>query len=395
MQIYSYLYTIPYYIIFLILLLFSFLEYKGTLPKMKCLKVCSFIFIIFFCFRGFVGYDWMAYYPLFENVDYIGNLTSESFFVIIRNNSKPEPIEPGFILYTSIIKTIFNSWHAFVIITTLIPIISITYFIKRQSTNYAFSFAVFFVLYQVLLYDLMRNAMAVALFLFAVDFLYKKKYFQFVTLLLIGMTFHNSILLISPILLIRNVKFSSWFLWASFLMVNIIFWLNYPVVSNILQLIVGYALSDKLALTVESYLDSDMGGRGFTLGYLVRIIVFIVIMHYRKNIIKNPKLIFLFNAYFISILISIGMTDLKVFTSRMEINLFFPFIILYPYLLSVMNISRQRLFVSFLILYCMFKIAGTYNTIMSEYETMFNGKTYDQQIGVKSYASEIIKENNP
>lgn len=394
MQIYSLSYSIPYLVVFIILLYMSFLEGNHRINTRMSFRGCVTIFILFFCFRGFVGYDWMGYYPVFEGVDTLSQFSSESFLVLKTNSATPEPIEPGFVLYTSIVKSLFGSWKIFVILTTLYPIISISYFIKRNSSNYAFSFALFFALYAGLLIDLMRNGMAIASLLFAVEFFKDKKYIPFILMSILGMSFHNSIILLLPLLLLYKRKLSSRTLWLLFIIVNLLFVLKIPIVGTILPIVASYVGGDKLQITITTYLNSDMAARGFTLGYIVRVFVFIVMMIYRERIYSVNNLIFLFNSYFVSVLISIGLTDLNEFATRMEMNLFFPFIILYPYLLKIMNPIRCRLFASFLALFCLLRIAGGQSTIMADYETMFSGSTYERMYAVKRPAADTIMDDN-
>lgn len=81
-EIYSSLYTIPYLLVFILLYILSVRERNGTISKQKSLLICVITFIIFFCFRGFVGWDWMNYYPIFKNVDNLFHFSSSSFVIV-------------------------------------------------------------------------------------------------------------------------------------------------------------------------------------------------------------------------------------------------------------------------------------------------------------------------
>ncbi|MBE0673804.1 MAG: EpsG family protein, partial [Bacteroidales bacterium] len=159
----SVIYSFPYLaliLIFLILMIFeNNLSLHNSLRGFNLQIVRWFsmgLILVFFGFRGFVGWDWTSYYPAFMSLPKIGGITLDSF--------TGERFDPGFIVLMSLIKTIWSNYHFFIFVTTLIDIIILGAFLKRFSPSLALSGLVFIIMSGFYLEtDLLRNAKSIML----------------------------------------------------------------------------------------------------------------------------------------------------------------------------------------------------------------------------------------
>lgn len=389
------LYTIPYIFILIILIFLSAQEKKGLLKKEKVFKYCVFIFVVFFCFRGYVGWDWMNYYPIFLNVDDLFHFSSSSFIIVYSNTISSDIIEPGFIIYVSLLKTIWFNWHFFVIVTTIIPVIAISLFIKNNCKNYAFAFAIFFSLYPGLIIDLMRNALSLSVFLFSLTLIKQRKLIPFLIISIVGFSFHRTFISLVPLYFVYEMKIPKWLSILIFVICNIIFIAGIPVVTTIANELLPYLGDTASATKVNSYLNKDSAvARGLTLGYFVRFVVFCLIIAKYKVIQSDKNLNFFLNSYLIYIFITIGMSDMRSFVDRMEYVYCFPFLVLYPYYETILAPRKRILYLSFIYLFCFLKLFSYTSSPMLKYETMFNGKTFEEQYKVKRPIGEKIVDES-
>ncbi len=110
---------------------------------------------------------------------------------------------PGFKIYSAIIKTFFQNSSIFLMISSVITYATIMWFLRKYSKNLMLSTLVMFAIgYYAFGMAAVKQILATSFSLIAVDKLIEKKKIQFVVLVFVGMTFHPYCLLylLSPIL---------------------------------------------------------------------------------------------------------------------------------------------------------------------------------------------------
>ena len=130
--------AIPYILFILYYYILAILELSNIKPKKNCIVCASLFMMVFFLgFRGFIGADWINYYPNFRDVPtiYEYNWLQYAF---------SSYYEPFFQVFTSIIKSVYNNYFFYLFINVLIDAIILHYFFSRYSPTYAFSFLIFF-----------------------------------------------------------------------------------------------------------------------------------------------------------------------------------------------------------------------------------------------------------
>ena len=164
---FSYSYSVPYLLLSLSLLFLSLNELgKLHVIDKKNSRYIAFILLLFFIgFRGHIKTDFINYYPYFNNLPIITDLKIADF----------EHYDPGFVIYTSLVKTVFSDYFIWVFINTLFDLL-VLYYISRL---YCLSTVL---LYLVLLaywglgieINLFRNSKAIMLFLVSLPYLWRR-----------------------------------------------------------------------------------------------------------------------------------------------------------------------------------------------------------------------------
>lgn len=104
--------------------------------------------------------------------------------------------EPGFRLLCALIGLFTKNGQWLIVLTSVIIHGSVTYFLYRHAKNPYLGLFLYMALMIYPLYlCIMRQALAVAIFLFAYGFLKKKKWVPYVLIVLLAATFHTSVLI--------------------------------------------------------------------------------------------------------------------------------------------------------------------------------------------------------
>ena len=306
------------YIIFLT----SFLFFIPLTRKRDISRVCTyfyFVIILFACIRFGVGTDYFAYYVIFSGVPK-GNF-NVSFF----NNANNYLVEPGFYLLAVLSKALNLSFISFMALCAFLSLVTIFYVIQKYSVNKILSLFLFFSYYYLIyIENLIRQGMAMAIFVYAFfRFIKDRKIFSYIMLILFGMTFHVSlaVVLIIPIIIKLNKKM---FLEpVSMIMVSI--------ASFILGLAVFRLLIDFVpivGLRLVAYSESyNMNIFALLIRIIKLFIIYIIYIKMKKNLTQEETMIFI--VYIFGFIFYFFVSQISIF-SRMTNYFMFIEILLIP-----------------------------------------------------------------
>lgn len=117
----------------------------------------------------------------------------KGIFVRIDVKSTGIAMEGGFLILAKLIWSIGSSPQIFIIITSVVIIIGISFFIKQYSKNPCSSLIIFVLLgYYGQTMNVIRNYLAIVILLFSIRYLEEKKYFKFLAVVLIAFLLHRS-----------------------------------------------------------------------------------------------------------------------------------------------------------------------------------------------------------
>lgn len=281
-----------------------------------------------------IGLDYGTYLHHFQKVP-----------SILQYTWTDKSMEIGYEIGVSLCKTIYNSFHFFLLIFSLTTIVLAFVLFKRYSPYVLLSFFMFFAYaFYLQIMGQMRQPLAIILTLLALIPLLKQKRIKLAILwiLFIGFFFHKAMLfLIAPIFIITwdfNKK-RIYYLSA----IALLFYLLSPILSKMLIQIIpkGFYLSEALT----AYLTYKSMAVSFSMGMLERIGMSFILFYYafKYNLYhQNHILKLCVNMYFIGTCMYFAFISLSAeFASRGTTALVYPLFIALPLLTKHVNLRDK------------------------------------------------------
>ena len=301
---------IPYMEVFGFLLLGGAVDVFGKNERKKhMLFVFSIILLIgFLGLRGFIGWDWWAYYPSYNNLPNGFNY------------------EIGYEIWSNIFYKIGLSYHHFTFINTVADILILAYVLKKYSKYPIFSMFLFLAVqglsFEV---DLLRNAKAVLLFIISIQFIKERKIIPFLILNILGMTFHMSSVIYLPMYFILNRNYSRKIILPLIILGNIYYIFDTKIFIHILEYM-SSVLPAAVGGKITSYLSIIPQNYKLPIGtlYFERLVTFIMVfffLHKEKNHREkeNPYSLIMENSFYIFYLIFLFTSEFFIASTRIGI----------------------------------------------------------------------------
>ena len=301
---------IPYMEVFGFLLLGGAVDVFGKNERKKhMLFVFSIILLIgFLGLRGFIGWDWWAYYPSYNNLPNGFNY------------------EIGYEIWSNIFYKIGLSYHHFTFINTVADILILAYVLKKYSKYPIFSMFLFLAVqglsFEV---DLLRNAKAVLLFIISIQFIKERKLIPFLILNILGMTFHISSIIYLPMYFILNRNYSRKIILPLIILGNIYYLLDTKIFIHILEYM-SSVLPAAVGGKITSYLSIIPQNYKFPIGtlYFERLVTFIMVfffLHKEKGSREkeNQYSLIMENSFYIFYLIFLFTSEFFIASTRIGI----------------------------------------------------------------------------
>lgn len=335
--------------------------------RKRIIYLCVGVIIFFFGFRGFCFYDWNVYY-----VDY------QHYNPIDLFNLSPSdwPFEPGFTILMLITKVVYNDYHFFVFVCTVIDTVLLIRFLKKYIINIPLALMICFCMNGLgLLTDLMRNSIAILIFANALKFIEERKPIPYFLSCLIAFTFHTSAIFYFPLYFFLHRRLNKWVFLSIFIAGNFVYLFHISVFLSIINLITGF-INPTLQEKINDYMKlmPDAGFR-ITIGYLERLLTGGLIFCYFNKLrdIRKGSDIFI-NSILIYFALFFFFSEFKVISQRLSYLFSFGYWIIWMDLIKCFSIKNNRkLFLVFLGIYCIFKMYGLTNYPIARYDNILFG----------------------
>lgn len=363
--------SIPYITLTAILFFLYLCEQK----KIVCLSVkysqwiAYTILWIYVGLRGHVMSDFISYYPFFNEYPDIFHLSY---------NNLVNGFEPGFNIYTAIIRTFTDNYFVWVAINTLIDFSVLAWFFRKYCYSIILPL-IFFIAFNGILieFNLYRNVKSIDLFLLSIPSLLSRNWIRYFTLNIIGVTFHSSAAIYLIMYFILAHKMSKCLVWSGFLISNLIFLFNISIVGDLINqvtFIQNLEVYDKLA----GYSDNKEEYK-ISIGYIERTIGFLIFFCYKKKLIGQQKSneIFLY-CYWVYYVFFLIFYEVSVFVERIPILFIFSYWILYPNVIALKSKNRS-LILTFICILVILKILMSYSGVNSTYQNIIFEKPNFQE----------------
>lgn len=230
------------------------------------------------------GYDRYIYGELFDSTAdtihrYENDFRMSTLYNIYFN-------EMGYVLSNVAISYITQNRYIFILILTLISYFLISRSIIKYCCNYQLATVIFLGLMFFFTFTYLRQMLAFATGWLAIQYIYKRKLWKFITLVFIAFLFHNSAIILFPLYFIPIRKYNT----------SIII-----IIASIMLLI---GLTNVIGGAYDTYGDimDDRRGiysvdqQGFRIEYLFEAILFLILLlPFQKHIPDTKKDIVLYN----------------------------------------------------------------------------------------------------
>lgn len=375
----SIFYTVPWLLLALLYIRIYNKECKGIYSRQQSMKYCLIIFILFFGFRGFVGWDYQEYYLYFKECPTFS--TATNFWTDV----KTVEFEPGYSIYMILCKTICNNYHVFVLISTIIDSVGLYYIIKKYSDNVALSFLLFMTFALPLEIDLMRNIKGMFFVYLAIPYISQRNYIKYFALTALSTTFHFTTIIFMPLYFVLNRTLPRYLLGGFFVAGYIYYFLPNKGISD---LVVLYMMSAGGDIEVKMNWYGEMIGEGWSLswGFFERLITTLLLFAYYEKIkLFDSKYIVFLNLTALYLLVFLLFSDFHIFINRFSSIFGISYIIFFPCLLSYLSkdtgYAKKYNYLKYgLIIYCLVR-ACMHITIMDYYSNILLGApSYEESI---------------
>jgi len=322
---------LPYFVLISIFVLLSEIKYK---EKYVLRHIALLFLILFIGLRRDVGADYFSYKNVFESSDLI--------------TWEYSSVEIGYLYLNKAVLFLFHDFRAL----TLIHAFLVVFFLHlslRMSKYYTFAFLLFILTEPgyIFIVNGMRQGLAMAIFFYACKFIQSKEPFKYWTCILLGASFHLSILFVSPCYWILQKKLS----YNIYCLIPFLtFGLFYSGKMNGILLSMLEYTPYAHYLTTQ-FIDSTVnGGYGYLFG---RVGSFFILFYYGKLLERFPQYMVYFNLYFLSVLSKDLLGNIQVL-ARMSLyfnwSVFFVYPLFFSFLFKSNSYRLVQLYVVFVYL---------------------------------------------
>lgn len=324
-----------YSCIFLYLVVASLAEISNLSQcKKNLLYYFSYVLLMLVAsLRYETGGDWVAYTPIFEQVESLTEVVAgrATYYGTL-------PMEGGYKLLMSGVKLLSNDVQLLYFIVGLI--ISTIFFkaIPIYSPLRQMSVLVYFgILYFSLEFGAIRQAIALMIVLYAYQYIVKRSFGKYFLYVLLAFFFHRSAILMLPVYFVAHRYFSSRTLIIWFVCFLVIFVLRLKWLSAILTAGLSLALDPHIASKIVTYTTNDIyaGGRGFSLGLLVNVVLFVVFLLARRRLERMPYFNLFLNLFMMYMFVYFAMSELVEISNRLKYYFMISLVVLLPMLVEV------------------------------------------------------------
>ena len=249
-------------------------------------ELVLFIFLTLFLCTGFMcGSDWRNYETMYEAIDW-------------DNYGYDYYAEPGFYAFMAIFKFLnVDFWHLTVLIKILCFIVFLRFLKKHLQENVLLGLMYFVPWYGFYLFiDCpMRNLMAIAIFILALPYLVDRDFLRYFLLIVLASTFHLTAFLFLFLYFSADKKQSNTLWIGLFVVVNIFFASRTFIIWFSSFLFGGIPI---IAAKIDAYFSEEnvfAEGRIFSVGMLIHLVFFVLLLIKRKSIEGKENGILVFN----------------------------------------------------------------------------------------------------
>lgn len=285
------------------------------------------------------GGDWDAYTELFLDFPSFSRLIGHPIELT------QQTVEEGFTLLCALVKSCGGTvQHLFFVVTT-INILLITCALPKYTKYPAVALLCYYcILYFQLEMIYIRQATAVALCFFALQYIRPKKILPYMLIILLACTFHRVAVLMIPLYFFLDRQLPTWLYIVAVGIGAVIMLAGVPWIKTIFFTVAGW-LGTNYADKAEYYSENALFAvnRGLSVGFILNLAIFIVFMCFKRKIDELPHGTIMLNMFVISLVLYYYCFELVEVSNRVRMFFLIGLIALLPMVLEVLPLFLERL----------------------------------------------------
>ncbi len=332
-----------YLLIFFILLVFAYNEVFSSNDKLKHTQyIGSYYFLIVLAgFRYETGGDWQSYTEVYDIIEPINEVIKGNGSVFINHQ-----IEFGFRLLVSITKFFSSNVQ---LLFFIVSFFCITFLFKNLSEYAVYPQTSILIYYSVLYFFLdfvtIRQAISVMIFFFSIRYIQNRKIFKYFALIITASLFHLTALLLLPLYWVINKEYSKIKVIAFFIAINFVFLLNIRWLEATLNLVLPFFFGPVASKITTYTAESALVGRGISIGFIINIIIFVLLMIARDKTKEIKYYNIFFNLFLLYAFVYSVFFEIVDISNRFRLYFALSELILLPTLLTSFELYKNKILI--------------------------------------------------
>ena len=330
-----------YLICFVILLVLAILNVQmhDRLSNQMLSGLAALLLIGVAGLRYETGGDWDTYAMLFREFPDFSRLIGHPKELMAQQ------VEEGFVLLNAVIKQLGGTVQHLFFVVTAVNLTLITCALQRYTKYPVVALLCYYgILYFQLEMIYIRQATAVALCFFALQYIQDHKIWKYMLIIVLACTFHRVAALMIPLYFLLDRKLSVWVYAAAVGVGALLMLIGIPWIQKIFLAVAGL-LGDNYAEKAEYYTDNALFavGRGLSIGFVLNLAILAVVLYFKDKLDELPYGTIMLNMFALSLLLYYYCFELVEVSNRVRMFFLIGVIALLPMVLEVLPLFLERL----------------------------------------------------
>lgn len=285
------------------------------------------------------GGDWDDYAKLFNMYPSFSRLIGRPIELLEQQT------EEGFTLLCALVKSLGGTIQHLFFVVTLINISLITSALQKYTKYPVVGLLCYYgILYFNLEMIYIRQATAVALCFFALQYLRSHEIWKYMLVIILACTFHRVAALMIPLYFFIDRQLPEWVYLTVIGAGALLMLAGIPWIQTIFLTVAGW-LGENYAHKAEAYTEEAMFAvnRGLSIGFILNLAMIIVVMFFKKKIDALPYGTVMLNMFALSLVLYYYCFELVEVSNRVRLFFYIGIIALLPMVLEVLPLFLERL----------------------------------------------------
>lgn len=285
------------------------------------------------------GGDWDAYTEIFAALPSFSRLIGHPTELVHMG------IEEGFVLLCAFVKSLGGTIQHIFFIVTFINITLITSALNKYTKYPVVALLCYYgILYFNLEMIYIRQATAVALCFFALQYLRSHEIWKYMLIIVLACTFHRVAALMIPLYFFLDRQLPEWIYLTVIGLGAVLMLAGIPWIQTIFLTVAGW-LGESYANKAEMYTENALFAvnRGLSIGFILNLAMIIVVMFFKKKLDALPYGTIMLNMFALSLVLYYYCFELVEVSNRVRLFFYIGIIALLPMVLEVLPLFLERL----------------------------------------------------